>query len=161
MFCAPIFVLECTDGVGLRFHVWCSRTRFGLYRWRRAPVFMFHAPRLVFDGTEVAGSRFHVWRSQTHFGLYRVRRVPFSCFAIPNSFRAVPRASGPIYMFCAPGVIFDDTEGVGSRFHVLPSRTGFRCNRGRQAPFACLRFRTHFRQYRGRRVPLPCFAHPD
>jgi hypothetical protein len=45
-------------------------------------------------------------------------------------------------MFCAPGVVFRGTEGVGSRFHVLRSQT-------------------HFRRYRERRVQLLCFARPD
>jgi hypothetical protein len=64
-----------------------------------------------------------------------------SCFALPASFPAVPSALGSVFMFCAPGLVFDDTEGVGSCFHVL-------------------RPRTHFRQYRGRRVPFSCFAPP-
>jgi hypothetical protein len=48
-------------------------------------------------------------------------------------------ATGPIFMFCAPGPVFGSTEGVGSRFNFL-------------------RVRTHFRQYRGRRVPFSCFS---
>jgi hypothetical protein len=52
------------------------------------------------------------------------------------------RASGPDFMFCAPGLIFGSTEGVGSRFHLLHSRTPFR-------------------QYRGRHVSFSCFALPD
>jgi hypothetical protein len=51
--------------------------------------------------------------------------VPFSCFARPYSFSAVPRASGPVIMFCPPGLIFGGTECVESRFHVLRSRTRF------------------------------------
>jgi hypothetical protein len=68
--------------------------------------------------------------------------VPFSFFARPDSFSAVPSASGPVFMFCAAGLVFGGTEGVGSRFHVLRSRT-------------------HFRRYRGRRVPFSCIAHPE
>jgi hypothetical protein len=45
-------------------------------------------------------------------------------------------------MFCAPVLIFDGTEGVVSRFHVLRSRT-------------------HFRRYRGRLFAFSCFALPD
>jgi Plant mobile domain len=41
------------------------------------------------------GSRFHVLRAPTHFRRYRGRQVPFSCFALLDSFSAVPRASGP------------------------------------------------------------------
>jgi hypothetical protein len=69
-------------------------------------------------------------------------RVPFSYFARPNSFLAVSRASGPIFMFCAPRLIFGGTEGVRSHFHVLCSRT-------------------HFRWCRVRRVPFSCFSRPD
>jgi hypothetical protein len=57
---------------------------------------------------------------------YRGRRVPFSCFARPKSFSAVPTMSGPAFMFCALGYVFGGMEGVGSRFHVLRSRTHFR-----------------------------------
>jgi hypothetical protein len=94
------------------------------------PVFMFCASGLVFDGTEGVGSRFQVLRSETHFRRYRGRRVSFSCFALPNSFSAVPRASVTVFMFCPPGLVFGSTEGVGSHFHVLRARTHFRRKRG-------------------------------
>jgi hypothetical protein len=71
-----------------------------------------------------------------------MRRVPFLYFARPDLFSAVSRTSCPIFMFCEPGHVFDCAEGVGSRFHILRSRT-------------C------FRQYRGRRVPFSCFVLPD
>jgi hypothetical protein len=109
---------------------------------------MFWIPGLIFDGTEGVGSRFHVLRAPTRFRRYRGRQVSFSCFERPESFSAVPRASRPILMFCAPehvfdstegvafrfflfctlGIVFGGSEGVGSRFHVLNSRTRFqRC----------------------------------
>jgi hypothetical protein len=144
-----------------RFHVMRPRTRFRRYRGRRVPfsyfaradsfstvprasdpVLMFCPPGLVFGGTEGVRSRFHVLRAQTRFRRYRGCRFPFSCYARPDSFSAVPRASGPVFMFCARGLVFGGTEGVGSRFNVL-------------------RARTRFRWYRGRRVPFPCYAHPD
>jgi hypothetical protein len=68
--------------------------------------------------------------------------VPFSCFVFPDSFLGVPTASGPGFMFCAPGLIFGSTEGIGSLFHVLRSET-------------------RFRRYRVRRVPFSRFARPD
>jgi hypothetical protein len=103
---------------------------------------MFCASGLVFGGTEGVRSRFHVLRSRTHFQRYRGRRVPFSCFARPDSFSAVPRASYPFFMFCAPGLVFGGTEGVGSRFHIL-----------RSLPRS--------RQYRGSRVSFSYLALPD
>jgi hypothetical protein len=125
------------------------------------PVFKFFAPGLIFSGTESAGSRFnvlrfhtHCWRYRgrrvsfsclrfrTHFWRYRGRRVPFSCFAFHDPFRAEPRASSPIFMFRASGHVFDGTEGDGSHFHVLRSRT-------------------HFRRYRGHWVSFSCFALPN
>jgi hypothetical protein len=125
------------------------------------PVFLFYAPELILGGTEDVGSRFKVLRALTrfrryrgvwshfhilapriHFRRYRGRHVPFSCFVHPDSFSAVPRASGLVFMFFTPGLVFGDTEGVWSRFHVL-------------------RPRTHFRRYRERRVPFSCFALPD
>jgi hypothetical protein len=161
MFCAPGHVFGGTEGVASRFHVLRARTRFRRYRGRlvpfssfalsdsfsavpsaSVPVFTFCGPRLVFGGTEGVGSRFHVLRSRTSFRRYRGCQDAYSCFALEDSFSAVPGASGPVFMFCAPGHIFGSTEGVGSCFHVLRSRT-------------------RFRRYRGRRVPFSCFALPD
>jgi hypothetical protein len=71
---------------------------------------MFCAPGLVLGGIEGVGSRFHVLRFRNRFGRYRGRPVQFSYFAIPDSFWAVPRVSSPIFMFCAHGLIFGDTE---------------------------------------------------
>jgi hypothetical protein len=149
---------------------------------------MFCASRLVFGGTEGVGSRFHVLRSRTHFQRYRGRPFPFSCFAITHSFSAVSRASCPVFMICAPGLVFDGTKGVGSRVHVFRARTRFRhvfraaithsvtdtlifmiCGSGLVFDgaesvgyrFYILRAQIHFRRYRVRRVTLSCFACPD
>jgi hypothetical protein len=161
MFWGPGLVIDGTEGFESRFHVLCGRTRFRYYRGRRVPFscfalpdsfskvprasgpfFMFCAPGLVFGGTEGVRFLFLVFLAWTHFWRYRGRQIPFSCFARPDPFSAVPRASGLFLMFCAPGLIFGGTEGVGSRFQVLQSRT-------------------HFRRYRGRRVPFSCFALQD
>jgi hypothetical protein len=157
-----------------------SQTHFRLYRGRRVLfscfalpdsfsmvprtsglVCIFCTPELVFDGFEGVGSHLHVLHSRIHFGRYRGRQVTVSYFVLPNPFWAVPRASGPVFMFCttrlvftvprapspvfkfcAPRLIFDGTEDVGSRLHVL-------------------RTQTHFRRYRGGWVPFSCFALPD
>jgi hypothetical protein len=161
LFCAPGLIFNGTERVRSRFHVLRSRTCFWQYRGRRdslscfarldsfsavprasGPVLMFCVPALVFDGTEGVGCRFHVLRARTRFRQYRGRTVQFSCFARSDSFSAVPRASGIIFKFCNPGLVFGGTAGIGSRFHILRSRTGFR-------------------RYRGRRVPFSFFARPD
>jgi hypothetical protein len=111
MFCVPSLVFGGTEGVGSRFHVLCAG--------------------LIFGETEVVRFSFHVLRSRTRFRRYRERRVPFSCFALSDSFSAVPRVSNPVFMFCNPGLVFIGTAGIGSHFHVLRSRTGFRRYRGR------------------------------
>jgi hypothetical protein len=105
-------------------------------------IFMLRAQGVAFGGTEGVRSRFHVFRSRTCFQWNGWRWVSFSCFARPDSFSTVPRASGSIFMFCAPEIIFGGTEGIGSHFHDLRSR-------------AC------FRLYRGRRVSFSYFALPD
>jgi hypothetical protein len=117
MFCAPGHVFSSTVGAG--------------------PIFMFILPGLVFGGIESVGSRFNVLCSRTHFRLYRGRPFPFSSFPLPDMFSAVPRASGPFFMFCAPGLIFGGTVGVGWHFRVLRARTRFWLYRGRQTPFSC------------------------
>jgi hypothetical protein len=81
IFCVPGLVLGGTEGVRSRLHVFRSRTRFRLYRGRQVPFSYLHA--------------------RTRFRRYRGRRVPFSCFALPDSFSAVPRATGPVFMYCA------------------------------------------------------------
>jgi hypothetical protein len=219
MFCVPRLIFGGTDGVRARFHVFRSRTYFRRCRVRRVtfscfarpdsfsmiprstgPVIMFCAPGLIFGCTEGVGYRFHVLRALTRFRRKRGCRVPFSCLALPESFLAVPRASGPVFKFCALGLVFDGTEGVGSRFHVLCARTRFRRYRGRRVSFSCFAFpelfpavsrasgpvfkfcalelvfdgtkgvcscfhvlcsRTHIRRYKGRRLPFSCFAFPE
>jgi hypothetical protein len=145
MFCAPRIVSSVTEGVGSRFNVVCSQSLFRRCRMRQVPfsyfvlldsfssvpnasgpVFIFCPPEIIFGGTEGVGSRFHGLCSQTRFRRCRMRQVPFSYLARSDSFSAVPRASGPVFMFCAPGLIFGSIESVGSRFHVLRSRTHFR-----------------------------------
>jgi hypothetical protein len=177
MFCAHGLVFGGTEGVWPRFHVLGARTHFRRYQGRRVPfscfalpdsfsagpmasgpVFMFCAHGLVFGGIEGVGPRFHVLRPLTHFRRYRWRRVPFSYFALPDSFFAVPRASHLVFMFSARRHIFGGTEGVGSRFHILRSRTRFRRYRWRRVPFSCFARRTRFRWYRGRRNPFSCFV---
>jgi hypothetical protein len=132
---------------------------------------MFYAPRHVFDGSEGVGSHFHVLRVRTQFRWYRGRPVPFSCFALPDMFLAVQRASGPVFMFSAPGSVFGGTEGVGSRFHVLQSRTSFRRYGGCRVPFSCFtrldsfsavpRALGHVFMFCDPGVSISCFAIPD
>jgi hypothetical protein len=93
------------------------------------------------------GSCFQVLRARTRFRRYRQCRVPFSCFALPDMFSAVQRASSPVFMLCAPGLIFYGTEGVGFRFLVLRARTRFRWYRGDGSRFHVLSARTRFRRY--------------
>jgi hypothetical protein len=122
MFYAPEPIFGGTEGVGSRFHVLRSRTHF--------------------DSTVGVVSHFHVLRSMIRFRRYRRRRVQLSCYALPDTFSAGPWALGPVFLFCAPGLIFGGIEGIVSRFHVLRSRT-------------------RFRRYRRRRVPFLLFALPD
>jgi hypothetical protein len=167
------FVFGGTKGFRSRCHVLRSRTRFRWYRGRRVPfscivppesfstvtrvsglVFMFCSPGLVFDGTEGIGSLFHVLRSRTRFRRYRVRKVPLCYLPLPDSFSAVPTALGPVFMFCAPQLIFGGTERVGSHFHVLSVRTRFRQYRGIGFHFHVFPVRTHLRRFQGRPIPF-------
>jgi hypothetical protein len=100
-------------------------------------VFMFCASKLILDGTNGVGSRFHDLHTRSCFHLYGGRRVVFSCFALRDSFSAFRRASGPVFLFCAPKLIFGGTEGVVFRFHVVRSRTHFWRFRGCWGLFSC------------------------
>jgi hypothetical protein len=149
MFCAPGLILGAIEGD-------VSRTFFRLNRgcrvsfssfalpdsfppvlWASGPVFMFYAPIFIFNGIEGVGSHFYFLRSRTHFGWNRGRRAQFSCFTPLDSFSAVPWASGLVFMICDSGLIFGSTEGVGSHFQVLHSRTHFGRNRERRVQFSC------------------------
>jgi hypothetical protein len=155
MFCASRLIFGGTEGVGSLFHILHCWTRFRRYQGRRVPfslftrpdsfpevpgasgpILLFCAHGLIFSGTKGVVSCFHVLCSGTRFRRCRVRRVPFSCFVLSESFSALPRAPGPVFMCCAPVLVFGGTEGVGSHFHVLCSRTHFRRCRVRQVPFS-------------------------
>jgi hypothetical protein len=210
MFCAPGLVFGGTEGVGYLFHVFRPWTYFRRYRgrrvqssrfalpdsfsvvpWASGPVLIFCVHGTVFGGTEGVGSRFLVLRAQTSIQQFRGLRVPFYCFAPPDAFSAVPRASCPVFMFYALGLVFDGTEGVGSRLHVLRyrgvpfsifARTDsfsavsralgpvfifyapkliFDGTKGVGYRFHFLHARTHVRRYRGRRIPISCFSLPE
>jgi hypothetical protein len=135
MFCAPGLVFCITEGIGSRFQVLRARNRFRLLMRESCPIFMFCAPRLFSGSTDGVGPHVHVLRAQTHFRRYRGRQLPFSSFTLPESF-SVPRASDPVFMFCAPGLGFGGTEGADSRFHVLRVQTRFQRYRGRRLLFS-------------------------
>jgi hypothetical protein len=116
---APGLIFDDRGGVGSNFHVLLSRTHFSVVPMASGLVFMFGAPGLIFGGSEGVRCSFLVLRSRTRFRRYRGRRVQFSSFVLPNSFSIEPWASGPVFMFCAPELVFGD--GVGSSFHVLRS----------------------------------------
>jgi hypothetical protein len=146
MLCAPGLFFGGTEGFRSIFYVLRFLTHFRRYR-APSQILILYASELIFGGTETVGSNFHVYRSHTHFQRYRGRRVPFSCYALPNTFRryrgrpvlfscfalsdpfsAVWRVSGPVFMLCASEHVFDGTEGVRSRFHILRFMTRFRRN---------------------------------
>jgi hypothetical protein len=119
---------------------------------------MFCAPGLIFIVTEGVVYHHLVWRSRSRFHRNRARRVLFSCFVFSNSFLAVPRASGPVFMFCSLGRNFGGKKGVGFRFDVLRSRTYFRRNRGRRVPFSCFAFPDSFSVVLRASGTFSCFA---
>jgi hypothetical protein len=161
LFCAPGLVFGGSVGVGSRFSCFAPPYSFSVVLRVSGPVFMFCAPRLIIGGTEGVGCLFHVLRSQTRFRRYGGCSFPFSCFSLPDIFSAVPRASSLVFMFCAPGLIFDGTEGVVSRFYFLCTGPHFRRYRGRQIPFSCFLLPDSFSAVPWRRVPFSCFALPD
>jgi hypothetical protein len=106
---------------------------------------------------------------------------PIFIFALLDSFLEVPRAPGSVFMFCSFGLGFDGTEGVGSRFHFLCSRTSFwryqvcrglffifcapelifSDTEGVGSCFHVLRSSTRFGRYHGRRLLFSFIALPD
>jgi hypothetical protein len=165
---------------GSIFHILRSRTHIQRYRGRRvlfscfalldpfwaiprAPplVFIYYAPGLIFQRYQGRQVRFHVLRSRTIFRRYRQRRVPFLCFALSESFSAIPRASGPFLVFCAPGLVLGGTEGARSSFHVLRSRIYFGRYRGRRFQFSCIAILDSFSAVSRASGPVFIFALPD
>jgi hypothetical protein len=108
------------------------------------PFFMFCVSGLLFGDTEGVRSRFHLFRSRSCFWRCGGRRVPFSCFVLPDIFSAVPRAPSLVFMFCVPGLVFDGTEGVGSRYHLLRARNRFHRYQGHRVPFSCFALSSTF-----------------
>jgi hypothetical protein len=180
MFCAPGLIFGGIESVGSRFNVLRTQTHFWRYRGRRVPFSCFALPKLFsavpgrrlpfsyfawpYSFSKVpraSGPVFMFCATSTHFRRYRGRQVPFSYFALPDSFSAVPRASGSVFMFCAPVLVFDSTEGVGSRFHVLRAGLVFGGIGGDVSRFHVLCRQTRFRRCRVRRVPFSCFARLD
>jgi hypothetical protein len=92
---------------------------------------MFCPSGVIFGGTEGTGSYFYLCASGFIFGDTKGAESSFLFLLLLNSFSAVSRAPGPVFMFYIPKLIFGGTEGVGSNFYVL-------------------RFRTHVRRYQGR-----------
>jgi hypothetical protein len=125
------------------------------------PIFMFCAPGLIFGGTKGVGSRFHDSQARIRFQRYLGGRVPFSCFACPDSIWAVSSVSGPVFMFCAPGLIFHGVECVGPVFMFCVPGLIFDSTEVVGSRFHVLRAQTQFGRYRGRPVPFSCFAPPD
>jgi hypothetical protein len=146
MYCAPRHVFGGMDGVGFRFHVSLPES-FSAFPRALGPVFMFYAPGLIFGGPEGVESHFHVLHSLTRFRRCEGRRSPFSCFALPDSFFAVPRASGLVFMLCSPGYVFGHSKGDGSRFQDLRSRTRFGDTEGVGSRFLVLCSRNRFRRF--------------
>jgi hypothetical protein len=117
MFCPPRHVYGGSDGVGSRFHVLRSLTRYQRYGGRRVQFSCFVRPDSSSAETKVPGPTF--------------------MFPHPETFPAVPRVSGPVFKFCAPELFFCGTAGIGSHFLVLRARTRFRRNRGCRLPYSC------------------------
>jgi hypothetical protein len=118
----PVFMFRRYRGRRVPFSYFALPDMFSTVLWAWCPVFRLCAPGLVFDGFDGVGCRFHVFDGTRGVGC----RMSFSCFALPDTFSAVQRASGPIFMFCTPGLIFNFSEGVRSSFRTLHSRTRFR-----------------------------------
>jgi hypothetical protein len=119
-FCAPRVFSRGTESVGTHFHVLRAHSFSAVPRvW--GTVFMFCVTGVIFNGIKGVRSLFHVLRSRNRFRLYRGRQVRTSNFALPDSFSAVTRTSGPFFMFCPPELNFCGTEAVGSRYQVLRS----------------------------------------
>jgi hypothetical protein len=105
-------------------------------------------------------SNFHVFCSKTSFRRYRGRWFPFLRFALSNSFWAVPRAPGSVFMFCTPRPIFDVKRAYGPYFMFCAHVLILVSTEGSRSSFHVLCSQTHFGRYRGHRVLFLCFSLP-
>jgi hypothetical protein len=138
---------------------------------------MFCVPRFFFDGTEGVRSRFHLLSARTRFRRYRGCRLPFPYFALPDSFPAVPRASGPVFVFCTPNSFSAIPRlpipfsyfALSDTFSAVPRSSDpvfmfcvpiliFGGTKGAGSHFHVLRSRTRFRRYPGCPIPFSCFT---
>jgi hypothetical protein len=181
MFYAPGTHFRKYRGRRVPFSCFAHPDSFSVVPRLSGPVFMFCAHRLIFGGTEGVASRFQVLYSRTHFRRYRGCRVPFSCFTLTDSFSAIPRVSGPVFMFCTPLIRFRRYRGRRASFScfarpdlfsAIPRWSDlvfmfsapeyvFGSTESVGSLFHDLRSRTRFWWYRGRRVLFSCFARSD
>jgi hypothetical protein len=73
----------------------------------------------------------------------------------------VSRASGLVFIFWAPGLVFSVIEGIESHFHVLRALTHFRRYRGRRVPFSCLSLSDSFSAVPSALCPIFMFCAPE
>jgi hypothetical protein len=139
----------------------CAPYSFSVVPRTLGPIFLFCTPGLVFCDTDGVRSRFDVLRNRTCFRQYRGCRVPFTCYARPDSFSAVSRASCPVFIFYAPGLVFGGTGGVGSRFHVVRGRARFRRYRRRRVLFSSIALPDSFSAIPGASGHVFIFVRPD
>jgi hypothetical protein len=126
---------------------------------------MFFAAGLISGGIEGAGASYIFLLYWTRFRRCGGRRVQFSYFVLSDSFFAVSRVRGPVF-------IFDGTEGPHILFSCFAISNHFWWYQGMSGPvlmfcgprlilgstegvrssFNGLRFMTHFRQHQGHGV---------
>jgi hypothetical protein len=155
-FCTPGPILGCTEGGLVPFSCFALLYSFWAVPRVSGVVFKFCTLGPILGGTEGGLVQFLCFALQDSYS--KIPRVsgPVSYFALPDSFLAVPRASGAesslyftllgsfsmipwasgsVLMCCAPELVSDGIEGVGTRFHVLRSRARFGRNRGQRVQF--------------------------
>jgi hypothetical protein len=148
MFFVLTLIFGDTKGAGSRFQASRSRARFRRYGWCWVSISCFALPDSFsavpsaskpvscFQPCRVRRVLFICFVRPNSFSAVRGRQVLFSCFVRRNSFSAAPRVSAPIFMFCAPEIIFGGTECVVSRFHVMRAQTRFQRCRVHRLPFS-------------------------
>jgi hypothetical protein len=181
-FCTPGPILGGTEGGLVPFSCFALLYSFWAVPRVSGVVFKFCTLGPILGGTEGGLVQFLCFALQDSYS--KIPRVsgPISCFALPDSFLVVPRASGAesslyftllgsfsmipwasgsVLMCCAPELVSDGIEGVGTRFMFCAPEPVSGGTEGSESNFDFSCSRNPFRRYRGRPVQYSYFANLD
>jgi hypothetical protein len=113
MICVSELIYVSTESVVSIFSCFALQDSFSAVPSVPGPLFMFCTWGLIVGCAEGVKSSFHVLNSRTNFLRFQGRQAYFSCFALRDMFWAVPKASGPVFIFCVHRLVLAVPRALG------------------------------------------------